>query len=276
MGRSGGSAKKKIASKSILCKRTVSRSKDSGGLSGKIESLLQTLPAQDQKEIKKEAEATTFSFPFNEQSFFLLKLVEKGALSFADLDELRKEYLKKNKYLHLFDLSPRTFGETWGQEHLKGLSDKLKKPSKDLDSSYDGEYDLYIDKNSINEKPIKIEVKASRAVDREKTKERMAEKALSASSEADFAMNFQQLKPDHCDVFVFISVWRDKIRYWALSSDEVRKNKYYSDKQHRGGNGEGQLHFKKNNIDEFKKFEVLPKDILSGIEKASLKKSKNK
>lgn len=34
-------------------------------------------------------------------------------------------------------------------------------------------------------------------------------------------MNFQQVKPRCCDVFVWIAVWRDVIRYWVLSSNEV-------------------------------------------------------
>jgi len=71
-------------------------------------------------------------------------------------------------------------------------------------------------------------------------------------------MNFQQIKPAHCDVFVWIAVWRDVIKYWVLSSDEVKQNKYYSKGQHRGNVGEGQLHLKDDNIHEFERFEVKP------------------
>jgi hypothetical protein len=78
-------------------------------------------------------------------------------------------------------------------------------------------------------------------------------------------MNFQQIKPACCDVFVWIAVWRDVIRYWVLSSDDVRKNKYYSSGQHRGNVGEGQLWLKESNIAEFREYEVGVRDIFSKI-----------
>lgn len=47
-------------------------------------------------------------------------------------------------------------------------------------------------------------------------------------------MNFQQLKPQFCDTFLFVGVWIDKIRYWVLSSKEAENIPYFS-RQHRGG-----------------------------------------
>ena len=70
---------------------------------------------------------------------------------------------------------------------------------------------------------IKIEVKASRAVDFN-SQEPLYVKALSWQSKKPFDMNFQQIKPKCCDVFVWIGVWRDIIKYWVLSSKEVEKN----------------------------------------------------
>ena len=78
-------------------------------------------------------------------------------------------------------------------------------------------------------------------------------------------MNFQQIKPAHCDVFVWIAVWRDVIKYWVLSSDEVKQNKYYSKGQHRGNVGEGQLHLKEDNIHEFERYEVKPDKLKDAI-----------
>lgn len=91
------------------------------------------------------------------------------------------------------------------------------------------------------------------------------DKALSSDSEYGFDMNFQQIKPACCDVFVWIAVWRDVIRYWVLSSDEVKNNRYYSSGQHRGNVGEGQLWLKDTNIDDFNKYEVGVRDILVKI-----------
>lgn len=90
-------------------------------------------------------------------------------------------------------------------------------------------------------------------------------KALSSDSKSGFDMNFQQIKPDCCDVFVWIAVWRDMIRYWVLSSDDVKNNKHYSPNQHRGNKGEGQLWIKETNINEFNQYEVNSRDILAKI-----------
>lgn len=62
-------------------------------------------------------------------------------------------------------------------------------------------------------------------------------------------MNFQQLKLNICEVFVFIGVWVDEIVYWVVSNDEVKANKYLSH-QHRGGI-EYQIGITEKNIREF-------------------------
>ena len=66
-------------------------------------------------------------------------------------------------------------------------------------------------------------------------------------------------------MFVWIAVWRDVIKYWVLSSDEVKQNKYYSKGQHRGNVGEGQLHLKEDNIHEFERYEVKPDKLKDAI-----------
>lgn len=78
-------------------------------------------------------------------------------------------------------------------------------------------------------------------------------------------MNFQQLKPKCCDIFIWIGVWRDKIIYWVLSNTDVLNNKYYSKGQHRGNIGEGQLWIKETNITEFEPYEVDVRNILTAI-----------
>jgi hypothetical protein len=78
-------------------------------------------------------------------------------------------------------------------------------------------------------------------------------------------MNFQQIKIRCTDVFIWIGVWRDKIRYWVLTSDEVKNNKYFSKGQHRGNIGEGQLHLNQDNISDFKKYEVKSTEIKNAV-----------
>ena len=78
-------------------------------------------------------------------------------------------------------------------------------------------------------------------------------------------MNFQQLKPRYCDVFLWVGVWQDKIRYWILAARAVENNKYYSTSQHRGNVGEGQLHIKNDNISEFTPFEVRSTNLIENL-----------
>jgi len=201
-------------------------------------------------------------YPFNDYEFLISSLMGYGKISIEDYYELRDEYIARNLYMYVFEISaPRGFGESWAQGHLKEIAPELIKPTKKLDASYSGQYDFFLDGN------IKIEVKASRAVDFD-SGEALYVKALSSDSNKRFDMNFQQVKPACCDVFVWVGVWRDVIRYWVLASNEVAANKYYSTGQHRGNVGEGQIHIKENNIAEFSLFEVKPRALIDEIRRA--------
>ncbi len=232
-------------------------------------SLLDDLDSKSASKIRNQLANLESVYPFNEYEFLLTSLVGLGKLNLDDYLQLREEYLARNHYLSVFEISaPRGFGETWAQGHLKEIAPKLQKPTKKLDPDYSGEYDFYL--NNV----IKIEVKASRAVDFD-SNEPLYVKALSSDSKERFDMNFQQVKPACCEVFVWIGVWRDKIRYWILSSDEVASNKYYSTGQHRGNEGEGQIHLKESNIEEFSKYESSVEKIIKDIE-AAYRRQKNK
>ena len=197
-------------------------------------------------------------YPFNKFEFVISHLIATQTINLQQYLDLRNDYLKRNKFLYVFEITaPRTFGENWAQRHLNEVVPELERPSTKLDPTYSGEYDFWLE-------GIKIEVKASRAVKRQ-TGESLIMKALSSTSNFGFDMNFQQIKTRCCDVFVWIGVWRDTIRYWVLSSDEVKENPYYSAGQHRGNKGEGQLWIKESNIQDFKKYEVNVHDLLSKI-----------
>ena len=81
-------------------------------------------------------------------------------------------------------------------------------------------------------------------------------------------MNFQQVKPRCFDVIVWIAVWRDVIRYWVLSSHEIETNPHYSKGQHLGNVGEGQLHVRHDNIQNFATYEVKPNRLEEAIRAA--------
>ena len=197
-------------------------------------------------------------YPFNKFEYIICHLIGTNTITLQQYLNIRNRYLERNKYLYVFEITaPRTFGETWAQRHLNEVVPELQRPSTSYDPGYSGQYDFWYN-------GIRTEVKASRAV-RRKSGGSLIIKALSSDSKYGFDMNFQQIKPACCDVFVWIAVWRDVIRYWVLSSDDVKNNRYYSSGQHRGNVGEGQLWLKDTNIDDFNEYEVGVRDILAKI-----------
>src|SRR3989338_11156817 len=219
-----------------------------------LDQLIERLSKEDQEKLKNRLEDLISVYSFNEYEFIISSLMGLGKLTLDDYLEIRDEYIARNMYLYIFEMSaPRGFGEQWAQGHLKELVPELEKPTKKLDSKYSGQYDFIY--QIPNGDQIKIEVKASRAVDF-KSQEPLYVKALAWESKLPFDMNFQQVKPKCCDVFIWMGVWRNSIKYWVLASKEVAKNKYYSKGQHRGNTGEGQLHVKQDNIKEFIKYEA--------------------
>ncbi len=219
-------------------------------------------PLENEAELRQRLDDLLSVFPFNEFEYIISTLLGLDKLTLDEYYELRDEYISRNMFLYVFEMtSPRGFGETWAQGHLKELVPELVKPSKKRDPDYSGQYDLSLDGK------IRIEVKASRAVDFD-SRESLPVKALSSDSDKSFDMNFQQTKPSCCDVFIWVGVWRNVIRYWVLSSNEVANNKYFSKGQHRGNVGEGQLHLNHDNIHEFTEYEAKSNRLLESIREA--------
>ncbi len=236
-------------------------------LQEELDSLLAQIP--NPQEVRDRLESLVSVYPFNEYEYIISTLLAMDVLTLDAYYELRDNYIARNLYLYIFEISaPRTFGEAWAQGHLKELVPELQKPSKKADPAYSGQYDLFLDN-------IRIEVKASRAVDAD-SKAPLYVKALASDSQKNFWMNFQQVKPGCCDLFVWVAVWRDVIRYWVLSSHEVETNPYYSHGQHRGNVGEGQLHVKQDNIHEFEKYEVKSNKLEEAIRAAYDRELKTK
>jgi hypothetical protein len=111
-------------------------------------------------------------------------LIENGGLTYEQYIDIRTEYISTNPNLWIFEISaPRGFGEKFAQTFIQAKCTQLKIPNKKLDPAYSGDYDLWLD-------GIKIEVKASRAVD-SNSDEPLYMKALSRNTKSDFLMNFQ-------------------------------------------------------------------------------------
>jgi hypothetical protein len=216
-----------------------------------LDELLNRLENPD--ELRANLASLVSVYPFSEFEYAISRLLAAGKLTLEEYEEIRRDYVSRNLYLYIFEISaPRGFGETWAQGHLKLLVPALEKPTKKLDANYSGQYDFILPPN------IRIEVKASRAVEFG-SDEPLYVKALASDSQKRFDMNFQQIKPACCDVFVWLAVWRDTMKCWVLSSSEVEGNRYYSKGQHRGNIGEGQLHLNENNMREFDAY-LVPLD----------------
>src|SRR5712692_8162868 len=229
-------------------------------LQQELDRLLAKLPGADQ--IRSRLDTLVSVFPFNEYEFIISHLLARDVLTLDQYLELPDNYLARNMYLYIFEISaPRTFGEAWAQGHVKELVPELVKSTKKLDPNYSGQYDFLLDSK------IRIEVKASRAVDAS-IEAPLYVKALSSDSTKPFWMNFQQIKPACCDVIVWVATWRDVIRYWVLSSNEVETHPDYSKGQHRGNVGEGQLHVTHENIRKFDSFQVQPNKLADAIRQA--------
>ena len=210
--------------------------------------MIESLSKEKRGRIRVRLENLVSVYPFNEYEYVISVLLGMNKISLDDYYEIRDEYIARNMYLYIFEISsPRGFGEAWAQGHLKELVPDLVKPTKKLDKNYSGQYDFLL---HDDKKIIRVEVKASRAVDLD-DRGALYVKALASDSKKNFWMNFQQAKPACCDVFVLIAVWRDMIKYWVLSSKEFKQNDHYSKGQHRGNVGEGQLHMTQDNIKKF-------------------------
>lgn len=214
-------------------------------------------------------------YPFNRYEYIVSSLLDKKLLTFDSYVELRTEYINRNLFLPLFEITaPRGFGDIWALGHLLSIEPAFLRPTKKMDASYRGEYDLLL---PYQDRFIKIEVKSSRVVDRDSPDEPLYLKALSSRSHKRFLMNFQQLKPSCCDVFLWLAVYRDCVRYWVLNRETIRSLRAFTP-QHRNiatsqraANYshaeifEGQVMMTDENIQQFTPFRVDGKDLCQAV-----------
>ncbi len=205
-------------------------------------------------------------YPFGRENRMLAYLLSLGAITFDQYEKISEDYARRNKYLDLFELFPRTFGQTWGEAHIRQLfPDFIQATKENLANAYpdfDGEFDLWLD-------GIRVEVKACRA-NSTKAKGSLASRAFlhREAVEEEFKYHFQQLKPSCCDVFIWIGVCRDALLYWVLTSAElVETGKLGS--QHRNeqtGSGakvfEGQVFMTEEDL---RPFQVEETDVLDCV-----------
>lgn len=82
-------------------------------------------------------------------------------------------------------------------------------------------------------------------------KANLANRAMCSSDvgEYRFDCNIQQVKRREFDVLYYGLFFKDKIEIYKMTSDQILECEGYSDKQHRGNEGEGQFHLNEGNID---------------------------
>lgn len=197
--------------------------------------------------------------------FVYLALQNERLLSFKEYQRLRHKFQERNKYLSLIKITAPTAFADKVIAHLLSLFPKLQPAEKDKSVKARREYDVFCKRDGQGF--IKIEVKAGRAVDKTRPNVPYERRAFSIlDKDGVFDMNFQQMKPDYFDVAILMGVWTDKIRYWVLSSKEMRNHKHFSPGQHRGNKGnEGQIHIKPKNLGDFKQFEVEERQVLETV-----------
>jgi hypothetical protein len=242
-------------------------------LNSEIERLLLELDKIDPS-IRKYLNDAKYSYPFNKIGNTLNILLQYNILTYNQYCELQNNYTNRNQFLYLFELGPRNFGDNWAFSHLLSIVPELKQQNKKNDPKYDGEYDLYLPYEMGN---IKIEVKASRVVDKDRPNDPLYNKALSSNSKKRFEMNFQQLKPDCCDVFVWIAVYTNCIKYWVLKNEDIKNHEGFS-AQHRNNRQnqktyEGQIFIKNHSISSFNDYLVESDDLRQSIIKEFIKKN---
>lgn len=216
--------------------------------------------------------------PFTVEQKLMAYLLSIDRINYNDYLALGNEFSRRNQqenqYLALFDMAPRTFGQTWGEQHiLKLFPEFLKATKENLNTQYpsfDGEFDLWLN-------GIRIEVKACRA-NNTNTKDSLASRAYSheEARAANFKYHYQQLKPSCCDVFIWIGVCKDELIYWVLTSKELL-NTGKLGTQHRNENTgtkdikifEGQVFMTEA---ELQPFLVQERDILSKVKEKGQKR----
>ena len=152
----------------------------------------------------------------------------------------------------VFSLNTRRFGKVAELmiKELYGL--------ENAQSDASGAYDLFSD----NEQK-KVEVKFSTVL--RKCKENInSENVISQIMESnleirmleygeiisvDFDCNIQQIKRKEFDILYYGCFFSDKIMICKMNSNEILGCHGYSDKQHRGNEGEGQFHINNDTID---------------------------
>jgi hypothetical protein len=252
------------------------------------------LSEEAQAQLAESMLANSSKYPFNQMANVFSVLLTEGGLNYESYTNIRNEYFKRNPYLDLFEKAPRTFGQTWGEAWLREKNELLQEPYRR--EGYNPQYDLWLPNGDGT--GIKIEVKSSRVV-KSDPELLLVEKAYKrpVGTEKDikqqieqklsFKMNFQQLKPECCNIFIWIAVWLDDIDIWAIPSEKIimrpknakrrspkdsivnKDGSIYMGVQHAGGEGgnipEGQIYVTNKHFYDLECYKVTLDNLIETI-----------
>jgi hypothetical protein len=186
-----------------------------------ISGIVKRLSQMEKEEMVEKLKTLSIIYPFSEYEFVISTLLGLKKMSFEEYETMKEAYLLKNAHLDKFQMAGKSVGK-WAEDLMIEGGYGLQRPSKKIDPNYSQQtsYDaVMIYENHL----IRIEIKAARMTESGNDEDFFVDKALfSTDKEKSFWLNFQQLKPQYCDVFVFIAIYRDKLIHRILSSDEVK------------------------------------------------------
>jgi hypothetical protein len=84
---------------------------DLAKLKSYLEELSLRLESSDKTLLEARLKGLVSVFPFNEYEYILMFFRDKNIISFEDYEKLRSDYVQSNRYLSLYDLSPRIFNQ---------------------------------------------------------------------------------------------------------------------------------------------------------------------
>ena len=70
-------------------------------------------------------------YPFSVEGQLLEYFLSIGEISYSQYDQMKTDYIQRNQYLELFDMAPRTYGQTWGEQHIRSLFPQFLKATKE-------------------------------------------------------------------------------------------------------------------------------------------------
>ncbi len=76
-----------------------------------LDKFISELQNNDREFLNSKLKDLISIFPFNEYEYILIFLRDKEIIDFVEYEKLRDNYVRANKYLNLYGISPRSFGQ---------------------------------------------------------------------------------------------------------------------------------------------------------------------